>query len=154
MPERELLALMGLILGLSAITMMVLCTSLSFSNASLTTRTTEDGKTLRKSSAEVGETMSRLLLSQDLWQLLAGIHVLVCSVLVAWIYLYGAKIEIGPSTGFGLLSSDVVFTVSISDMLFWGYTYTAIKEEKRQVMEVREKRRLEDEEDETNRGEL
>ncbi|KAK5942098.1 hypothetical protein PMZ80_006051 [Knufia obscura] len=153
-PERELLALVGLILGLSAMTMMILCTSLSFSKASLTTRTTDDGKTLRKSSPEVGEAISRLLVAQDLWQLLAGIHVLVCSPLVAWIYLQGGQVELGPSTGLGLLTSDVVFTIAISDMLFWGYMYTVIKEEKRQVMEVREIRRVEDEEDETNRGEI
>jgi len=80
--------------------------------------------------------------------------VLICSGVVAWIYLRGGLVELGPSTGFGLLSSDVVFTVTISNMMFWGYLYTVIKEEKRQVMEVREKRRLEDEEDETNRGEI
>lgn len=152
LPERELLALVGLILGLSAVTTMVLCTLLSFSKTSLTTRTTEDGKTLRKSSAEVGESMSRLLVAQDLWQVLAGVQVLICSVIVAWIYLRGGSVELGPSTGFGLLSSDVVFTATISNMMFWGYLYTVIKEEKRQVMEVREQRRVEDEEDETNRG--
>lgn len=79
---------------------------------------------------------------------------LICSNIVAWIYLHGGDVELGPTTGFGLLTSDVVFSISLSNMLFWGYIYTVIKEEKRQVMEVREKRRVEDEEDETNRGEI
>jgi len=133
---------------------MILATPLSFSTTGLTKRTTEDGKTLRKSSAEVGETVSRLLSTQDTWQLLAGVHVLICANIVAWIYLHGGNVEIGPSTVFGLLVSDVVFSLGISDMLFWGYIYTVVKEEKRQVMVVREMRRAEDEEDEANRGDI
>jgi len=133
---------------------MVLATPLSFSVASLTSRTTDDGKTLRKSSAEVGETVSKLLSTQDTWQLLSGVHVLVCASLVAWIYLHRGNVEIGPSAVFGLLVSDVVFSIGISDMLFWGYLYTVVKEERRQVMVVREMRRAEDEEDETNGADI
>ena len=96
--------------------------------------------------------MSRLLTTQDLWQVLSGIQVLIWSIIVAWIYTLGGRVELGPSVGLGLLANDVVFTVSISSMMFWGYLYTVIKDEKRQVLEVRERRREEDEEDETNRG--
>ena len=68
--------------------------------------------------------------------------------------MHRGNVEIGPSAVFGLLVSDVVFSIGISDMLFWGYLYTVVKEERRQVMVVREMRRAEDEEDETNGADI
>lgn len=94
--------------------------------------------------------MHTLLSAQTLWQTLAGLHVVMASALVLAIYLlksakYGSTARVGE--GWDLLANDVVFTVGMSDMLFWGYLYTVVKEERREVMAVVERRMVEDEED-------
>lgn len=60
------------------------------------------------------------------------------------------------STGKGLdlLANNIVFTFGLSNMLFWGYIYTVVKEERREVLLIRERRMEEDEEDAVNKGEM
>lgn len=60
------------------------------------------------------------------------------------------------STGEGLdlLANNIVFTFGLSNMLFWGYIYTVVKEERREVLLIRERRMEEDEEDAVNKGEM
>lgn len=152
--ERELLALIGGVLVISAVTMMVLCTSLFYSKSNLTSRTTENGRVLRKSSAEVAETVSKLVSSQDVFMLLSGIHVLIMSVLVVWMYLTKARVadEARSDTlgNWALLANQTSFVLALVDMLIWGYLYTVIKEERRQVLLAVQEMNDADDEDRTN----
>lgn len=106
---------------------------------------------MRKSSAEVGESIARITLVQSVWQGLAGIHVVVAAAFVAWSYVFRSEKYGRRDMGFSVLANNVTFTVGMVDMLFWGYLYTTIKEERREVLKVGERRRTEDEEDEANR---
>lgn len=152
--ERELLALLGAVFATSAITMMVLASSLSFSKAYLTSTTTLDGKVRRKSSAEVAEAISKLVSSQDIFMLLSGIHVFIMSSLVAWIYVTKADVAEEARSdhpgSWAILANQTSFILALMDMLFWGYLYTVIKEERRQVLLVGQERRNADAEDEAN----
>lgn len=153
--EHEILALTGLVIFLTSISTMILAAPLHFSTSSLTSRvsTSSDGgaKTVRKSSAEVGESIARITLVQSVWQGLAGIHVVVAAAFVAWSYVFRSEKYGRRDMGFSVLANNVTFTVGMVDMLFWGYLYTTIKEERREVLKVGERRRTEDEEDEANR---
>ena len=40
---------------------------------------------------------------------------------------------ISPITGLGLLANGAVFTACLADMLFWGYVWTNLKEEGREL---------------------
>lgn len=99
--------------------------------------------------------------AQGIWQVLCAFNVVVSSGLVAWIYLLkterretvlgsGSKFT---GEGLDVLANSVVFTFGLSNMLFWGYIFTVIKEERREVLLVLQKRQEEDEEDAVNKGE-
>lgn len=79
----------------------------------------------------------------------------VAAAFVAWSYIfrsekYGQYAKQGEK-GFSVLANNITFTIGMVDMLFWGYLYTTIKEERREVLRIGERRRIEDEEDEANR---
>lgn len=155
--ERELISLLGLVIGASALSTVILAFPLRFSKKSLTSRSTDDGKILRKSSAEVGEGIASLNLTQNVWQIFAGLHVVFAAAGVAWMYVFRGSKAIPHTSALAysldsasLIANNVTFTFCFCDMLFWGYLYTTIKEERREVLQVREKRRLEDEEDAAN----
>lgn len=148
--ERELLALLGLMLGFAALTQLVLATPLRYSRSNLTVTQSSDGKATRKSSQALGEEAFAILSAQTLWQTLAGLHVVLSSAVVLGIYLlkserYGSTARTGE--GWDLLANDVVFAAAMSDMLFWGYVYTVVKEERKEVLEVLGRRREDDEVD-------
>lgn len=110
---------------------------------------------MRKSSAEVGESIARLTLIQSIWQGLAGVHVVVAAAFVAWCYIFRSQVYRAgrreSTAELGVLANNVTFAIGMVDMLFWGYLYTTIKEERREVLRIGERRRTEDEEDEANR---
>lgn len=97
---------------------------------------------------------------QSVWQGLAGVHVVVAASFVAWSYVFRSEKygrHVGGAVGringgFSVLANSVTFTIGMADMLFWGYLYTTIKEERREVLRIGERRRTEDEEDEANRA--
>ena len=160
--EHELLALIAIILAAAGFSTMILSSPLQFSKSTLTARTTPEGKTVRKSSVEVGETIAKLNLTQTTWQIFSGLHVIVSAVFVSWMYIfqsekYGRSIftasawsPAGEAQTSSLLANNVTFTLGMVDMLFWGYLYTTVKEERRSVLEVAQRRREEDEEDQAN----
>jgi hypothetical protein len=89
--------------------------------------------------------------SQSSWMSLAATRVFVMGGLAMWIYL--AKSDSGVITGsdaiggikgIGLLANSVVFTAAMGEMLFWGYVWTVLKEERsglaKTVMQGREGR--------------
>lgn len=156
--ERELLSLLGLVIGAAAFSTIILAFPLRFSKEGLTSRVSNEGKTIRKSSPEVGEAIASLNSIQNTWQIFAGLHVVLAAAAVAWMYVFrGSKAAVQGSRlvdemdAASLLANNVTFTLCFCDMLFWGYLYTTIKEERRIVLGVGEKRRLEDDEDEANR---
>ena len=148
---------MGLVLCIAAFSTIILAAPLQYSVSSLTSRISEDGKLLRKSSAEVGESIAKLNLMQSTWQVFAGLHGVVAAGFVAWIYLFRSQkygrsgMGVVGAASTSVLANNVTFSIGMIDMLFWGYLYTTIKEERRTVLQVMEKRRTEDEEDEANK---
>jgi hypothetical protein len=89
--------------------------------------------------------------SQSSWMSLAATRVFVMGGLAMWIYLMksnsGTIIDsdtIGGIKGLGLLANSAVFTAAMGEMLFWGYVWTVLKEERsglaKTVMQGREGR--------------
>lgn len=152
--ERELLALIGGILMVAAISMMMLASSLSYSKSSILTGITTKGKTVRRASADVAETISSLVSHQNIFLLLSGVHVFAMGFVVLASYLTKESIGraiTGPDpSAWTLLSNQTTFIFALGDMLFWGYLYTAIKEERRQVLIIGQERREADDEDRVN----
>ncbi|KAK5090329.1 hypothetical protein LTR05_000501 [Lithohypha guttulata] len=157
--EREIISLLGLVIAATAFSTIILAFPLRFSRAGLTARTTDDAKVVRKSSTEVGESIAKLNLTQTTWQVFAGMHVIFASLLVAWMYVFRSQRGIDrvplltqDVDAASLLVNNITFTIGMVDMLFWGYLYTTIKEERRVVLSVMERRRSEDEEDDANKA--
>ena len=108
-----------------------------------------------RSSSRYAEELHTLFTAQSRWLTLAGIHVLGSSILVSWIYLFHSHSATGQSlpssslSGFSLLANRVTFTAALVDMLFWGYLWTVLKEEGREVGKALARRReVEDDVDE------
>jgi hypothetical protein len=87
--------------------------------------------------------------SQSSWMSLAATRVFVMGGLAMWIYLMKSNsgMVIGSDTvdgvnGLGLLANSAVFTAAMGEMLFWGYVWTVLKEERsglaKTVMQGRE----------------
>lgn len=84
---------------------------------------------------------------------MSAVRVLLEGVFVAYMYLfystrYNARIAAGEQDVgvFGLLANRVVFTVAMADMLFWGYMWTVLRDEAREVAGLVQKRRVMEEE--------
>jgi hypothetical protein len=99
----------------------------------------------------LGEQVAVQRASQSSWMSLAATRVFVMGGLVMWIYLMksnsGTIIDsdtVGGVKGLGLLANSAVFTVAMGEMLFWGYVWTVLKEERsglaKTVMQGREGR--------------
>ncbi|OAL23647.1 hypothetical protein AYO22_06224 [Fonsecaea multimorphosa] len=175
--ERELFALLGLVVLVYAVTQFLFAGDLSMLQGTTTTTTTtttsssssrHSGTTARhddpaaKSPSRYAEELHTLLTAQSRWLTLSAIHVLASSTLVFWIYMFhshsassttsaAADAESWPSSllpGLDLLANRVVFTVGLADMLFWGYLWTVLKEEGREVANALARRRREAEDDE------
>ncbi|ETN38691.1 uncharacterized protein HMPREF1541_06728 [Cyphellophora europaea CBS 101466] len=102
------------------------------------------------SRARRGEDLAVLSASQNAWMALAVVRVAVEGVLVAWVYVTQGRREVlgrvrgvGGTMGLGGLGAEssvganlgnqVVFSVALADMLFWGYLWTVVREERRSV---------------------
>ena len=74
---------------------------------------------------------------QASWMSLAALRVFAMGGLAAWIYLLksdrGTTMDsdtVGGIEGVGLLTNSLVFTAAMGEMLFWGYMWTVLKEER------------------------
>lgn len=87
--------------------------------------------------------------SQGAWMSLAATRVFVMGGLAMWIYLLKSDRRdtiithtVSGVKGTGLLANSVVFTAAMSEMLFWGYVWTVLKDERsglaKTVMQGRE----------------
>jgi len=99
----------------------------------------------------IGEQVAVQRASQSSWMSLAATRVFVMGGLAMWIYLMksnsGTVIDsatVGGVKGLGLLANSAVFTAAMGEMLFWGYVWTVLKEERsglaKTVMQGREGR--------------
>jgi hypothetical protein len=118
------------------------------------------GAGMSMSPRRYAEQVHTLLTAQARWLTLAGLHVLGSSVLVAWIYLFHSvpdsqshshsqSLPSSSLSGIALLANRVTFTAALVDMLFWGYLWTVLKDEGRDVAKALARRReFEDDGDE------
>jgi hypothetical protein len=117
------------------------------------------GKGKGKAEAgELGEKVYRLRYAQTQWMGMAGIRVLFMGLLVMWTYVFqgnrndegssygGRKMNAGG--GFTLLANRAVFSAAMMDMLFWGYLWTNVREEGRELAVAVSRLREETTEDE------
>jgi hypothetical protein len=141
----EPVAALGLMLALAALTQAFFASGLvgvEISHAA--TATTAKGKTNTNTKAEageLGEKVYRLRYAQNQWMGLAAVRVLLMGLLVMWMYLFQGERRGGymrtsakmGGSGFALLANRAVFTAAMMDMLFWGYLWTNIREEGREL---------------------
>lgn len=97
---------------------------------------------------------------QGQWMLISTIKALVYGLLVMYSYLttpreqgmgYVPSLEknAGRQWGLGLLNNRITFVAAFTEMLFWGYIWTTLKEEERELATRIKKRR----EEESEKGE-
>ena len=130
-------------LSLSALTQAFFASGLAgvqITNAA--TATTAKGKTnnTKAEAGELGEKVYRLRYAQNQWMGLAAVRVLLMGLLVMWMYLFQGerrggfmKTSAKMGSGFSLLANRAVFSAAMIDMLFWGYLWTNIREEGREL---------------------
>lgn len=154
--EQELFALLAVALVVYAVTQFLFAGDLTLMSSSTPAASTSkaspaassasaSSSASRTSSSRYAEELHTLLAAQSRWLSLAGIHVLVSSALVLWIYVFHSHSAAGQSpadagasaaslvVGFGRLANRVTFTLGLADMLFWGYLWTVLKEEGREM---------------------
>ncbi|KIW26406.1 uncharacterized protein PV07_09503 [Cladophialophora immunda] len=170
--ERELFALLGLVVSVYAVTQFLFAGDLSVVQGTAATTASSSSMGTRasgarrldssfaaaaaaaKSPSRYAEELHTLLTAQSRWLTLSAIHVLASSALVFWIYMFhshGASEPVSSTasaeswtsllSGLNLLANRVVFTIGLADMLFWGYLWTVLKEEGREVAKVLARRR-------------
>lgn len=139
----EPVAALALMLSLSALTQAFFASGLAgveITNAA--TATTAKGKTnnTKAEAGELGEKVYRLRYAQNQWMGLAAVRVLLMGLLVMWMYLFQGerrggfmKTSAKMGSGFSLLANRAVFSAAMIDMLFWGYLWTNIREEGREL---------------------
>jgi Increased loss of mitochondrial DNA protein 1 len=141
----EPLAMAALVLALSALTQAFFAGGLAPITLSATARSSRPKTEAerRATRRELGEKVVALRWVQGQWMGLAGIRVLLMAMLAAWIYVFHSERSRGSTflaktvvSGFGLLANRVVFTAAMTDMLFWGYVWTVIREEGTSVLEM------------------
>ncbi|EHY52091.1 hypothetical protein ABEF95_001380 [Exophiala dermatitidis] len=117
------------------------------------------------SSSRFAEDLHTIFTAQSRWLTLAGLHVLASAGLVFWIYtfhsqrsthrpsLWDALTEVdlnSSSSIFGRLANRVTFTLTLLDMLFWGYLWTVLKQEGQELAKTLSMRREAQEQHEHN----
>lgn len=147
----EPIAAVGLVLALAALTQAF------FASGLVGVQMEGNGKGKAKGKAEageLGEKVYRLRYAQNQWMGLAGVRVLVMGLLVMWTYVFQgqrsgassyAKVGMG---GLPLLANRAVFSAAMMDMLFWGYLWTNVREEGRELAMAVSRLRDQNEEDE------
>ena len=136
----EVLAVVALVLAVSAVSQLIFAGGLTSPAALQNQRST----TNTGNKARLGEEVHTTISSQSSHLSLAVVHVFASGVLVAWIYLFHSSrnMLLGAATTSrtvsgslgALLGNQVVFSAALMDMLFWGYLWTVIREERREVL--------------------
>ena len=107
-------------------------------------RSNSEGK-----ASKVGEEVYATLSSQSTHLNIAFLHVIASGALVAWIYVFHSNrnfTSVAPAPGLGaLLGNQVIFSSGLIDTLFWGYLWTVIREERREMIQKMQSIHIEDE---------
>ena len=148
--STELLGILGVILLSYATIELLFAPGLSISSTlhhqSPNTTTTSSSKR-RTDRSQIGEELYALTASQSSHLNLAFLHIIAGGALCSWIYIFhsarsGPFLPKSASSGGGIggqqlgdvLGNQVVFSAAFMDMLFWGYLWTVIREERREVL--------------------
>jgi hypothetical protein len=154
--ERELFALLAVVAVVYASVLGLFAGDLNLPTPSAGGEGGGDGSAATtRSSSRLAEEIHTLLTAQSRWLTLAGLHVLGSSVFVGWIYLLhshsdvssGQSVPSSSLSGLDLLANRVTFTIALTDMLFWGYLWTVLKEEGREVAKLLARRKAIEDED-------
>lgn len=164
--ERELFALVGLTLLVYALMQFLFAGDLALTSFASGARSSSSSRTptqppsstskstSKANSSRLAEELHTVLTAQSRWLTLAGLHVVGSALLVFWIYAFHSHSHANAVAGEAMfpgllrLANRVTFTAGLADMLFWGYLWTVLKEEGREVGKVLASRvGLEDEEE-------
>jgi len=154
--EKELFALLTVLLVAYAGLIGLFAGDLNMPSSSAGEGGPGEKAVTARSSSRYAEETHTLLSAQSRWLTLSGLHVLGSSALVGWIYLFhshsnasaGQSVPSSSLSGVELLANRVTFTLALMDMLFWGYLWTVLKEEGREVAKSLARRREVEDEDE------
>ncbi|EXJ96116.1 hypothetical protein A1O1_01242 [Capronia coronata CBS 617.96] len=163
--ELELFALLALMFVVYAVTQFLFAGDLSLasvgfasasssssSSSSKRDNTNTNSSSSSASSSRLAEELSTIYNAQSRWLTLTGLHVLGSAVLAVWIYVFystsaaqsQSQLQASVAASFlGLarLANRATFTAAFLDMLFWGYLWTVLKEEGREVAKALARRR-------------
>jgi hypothetical protein len=144
----EPVATLGLLLAMASLTQAFFASGLAGVDVNA------KGKQ-KQSHTELGEKVYRLRYAQTQWMGLAGLRVLLMGLLVGYTYVfegmregYMSSFQLSKISGISLLTNRAVFTASMTDMLFWGYLWTNVREEGRELAISVSRLREQNEEDE------
>lgn len=155
----EVLGIVGVLLAVMGVTQLVFSGGLSPPASLGTSQSKSGGAGSKGSKARLGEEIHTTITAQSSHLNLAFIHVCGAGALVAWIYLFHSSRNFlstssslsSPKTQAGslaaVLGNQVVFSAALMDMLFWGYLWTVIREERREVLTKVQGMRAEEEDD-------
>jgi uncharacterized membrane protein len=151
--ERELFALLALVLIIYAVGQFLFAGELTvFIPQSSPGQSSSTKSGSASKSSRLGEELHTLLSAQSRWLTLAGLHVLASALFVFWIYMFHSHAQSGSDNAIFpvllRLANRVTFTAGLADMLFWGYLWTVLKEEGREVGKMLARRRQIEDEDE------
>lgn len=143
----EPIAAVGLMLALAALTQAF------FASGLLSVEVNVKGKQSKAEAGALGEKVYRLRYAQNQWMGLAGLRVMLMGALVMWTYVFqrqagGYTTSNAKMDGFTLLANRAVFSAAMMDMLFWGYLWTNVREEGRELAVGVSRLREQNEEDE------
>lgn len=145
--ELELFALLALVVAVYAVLQFVFAGDLAVLPSPTTQSPTSSSAISKQqqqrpstsTSSRYAEELHTLFTAQSRWLTLSGLRMLGSAVLVAWIYMFHShrsgltSSSLANTTGITLLANRVTFTAALTDMLFWGYLWTVLKDEGRQV---------------------
>ena len=155
--ELELFALLALVVAVYALLQLVFAGDLAVlppppttttqsppSSSSIVSKNQQRQRQRQQQSSRYAEELHTLFTAQSRWLTLSGVRMLGSAALVAWIYVFhshraaltsssSSSAAAAVTAGFSLLTTRVTFTVALFDMLFWGYLWTVLKDEGRQV---------------------
>jgi hypothetical protein len=145
--ELELLALLALVVAAYGFFQFIFAGDLAVlpptqspsPSSSSASKSTASKQQQSSTSSRYAEELHTLFTAQSRWLTFSGLRMLGSAILVAWIYVFHShssaltSTSSATTTGISLLANRVTFTVALSDMLFWGYLWTVLKDEGRQV---------------------
>ncbi|RMZ80442.1 hypothetical protein DV737_g3001, partial [Chaetothyriales sp. CBS 132003] len=148
--STQLLAIVGVVLASYALTQLIFAAGLAVPGSLVQKKQSGGGG---RATADTGFAQSRSHNNAGKGQRGEELHTLVTAQAQ---YLNVAFVHVAVAGGLcaalgDVLGNQVVFSVALVDMLFWGYLWTVIREERREVVQRVQQIRAEEEEEESKR---